>query len=169
MLYDSSAWSPLVASGQLPATFTGVVTGQVPALLWVGSVEYAGGDLLLAAEYSRWRVQVESSEAALLPGSDTESERAYAMAAYRIAHWLQPGAYYSVFYPDTNNRRGRAAYQHDVAGTLRFDLNDHWLLKLEGHFYRGTAGLNSTLNGDAPLNTLPKTWGGFFVKTTVHF
>ena len=29
--------------------------------------------------------------------------------------------------------------QHDVAATLRFDINSHWLVKLEGHYMTGTA------------------------------
>src|SRR5262249_47974142 len=97
------------------------------------------------------------------------SERAYAMCNYRFARWLQGGSYYSLFYPDVTRRSGRASYQHDLAATLRFDINAFWLIKLEGHFMAGTAGLQSTLNDNQPLRALAQYWGVVLVKTTVHF
>ncbi len=142
---------------------------KIPALLWVGSVEYAAHDLLLAAEYSRWHVEVESTDPLLFPESDSESERAYAMVSYRVGRLIQPGIYYSLYYPDVEKKSGASSQQHDVAATLRFDFEDHWLLKLEGHYMQGTAGLSSTLNGGKSLDDLPDRWGVFLVKTTVHF
>jgi hypothetical protein len=152
----------LVAAGQQ-------VSVKIPATLGVGSLEYSAHDLLLAAEYSRWYVSAESSNPALFPQSSTVSERAYAMASYRVAKWFQPGAYYSVLFPDVDNRSGRANIQEDLAATFRFDVNSHWLVKLEGHYMVGTAGLSSALNGNAPLSALDKTWGAFLVKTTAYF
>jgi hypothetical protein len=156
----------LDAAMRLPA---GVVSLQVPALLWVGSIEYAMHDLLLTGEYGRWVVRVDSSDPTLFPASKTVSERLYGMAAYRVSSWLQPGAYYSYYRPDVDVKEGRAAAQHDAAGTLRFDINPHWLVKLEGHFMQGTAGLNAALNGNTPLVNLVERWGVFMVKTTAHF
>jgi hypothetical protein len=86
-----------------------------------------------------------------------------------VAKWLEPGAYYSIFFPDADNRSGRANVQHDIATTLRFDLNSHWLLKLEGHYMLGTAGLTSSLNNNLPLTALAESWGAFLVKTTAYF
>lgn len=143
---------------------------QIPAVLWVGSAEYTSGDLVLAAEYSRWYVGLNSSNASLFPSSPTiTSERAYVMATYRATSLLQPGAYYSVMFPNVDDRSGRQNVQHDVATTLRFDLNEHWLLKLEGHYMIGTAGLDPTLNGNVPLSSLNQAWGVFLAKTTAYF
>jgi hypothetical protein len=157
------------ASGVLPADFSGKVDFALPALLAVGSIEYAPSDLTLAAEYSRWRVPLESSVPALIPESRTVSERFYVMASYRVTSWFTPGLYYSVQYNDIANRDGRAAYQHDLALSLRYDLDANWLLKLESHYMSGTAGLTSALNGGAPLGTLPRDWGVFMAKTTAYF
>jgi hypothetical protein len=56
------------------------------------------------------------------------------------------------------------AYQRDLAVTLRYDVNDAWLWKLEGHFMDGAAAL------DAALNPNPKRyWGLFLLRTTVSF
>ncbi len=146
----------------------GQATVKIPAVLWVGSIEYLHRDLLLAAEYSRWHVRVKSSDPMLFPESSTVSERGYVLATYRLNRWFQPSLYYSVFYPDVDKRSGRANMQHDVAATLRFDVNPHWLFKLEGHYMRGTAGLSPTLNSE-PLDKLTRDWGVLLVKTTAYF
>jgi len=155
--------------GLLPADFRGPMKVQVPAFLAVGSVEYQTGDLLLAAEYSRWRVRIESPNQVLLANNDTVSERAYLMTSYRVMPWLSPGVYYSVLFKDVDHREGRDAYQHDVAATLRFDLTDHWLLKLEGHYLHGTGALTSAQNDNQLTRTLTKDWGLFLLKTTAYF
>jgi hypothetical protein len=145
------------------------VTIEIPAVLAVASVEYVAHDLLLAAEYSRWRVGVNSSDASVLPPGQTVSERAYGMTSYRLSKWVQPGAYYSMYFPDVRNRTGRAQMQHDVAATLRFDINEHWLLKLEGHYMNGTADVSPVLNDNVKRDALPRSWGLFLAKTTVYF
>ncbi len=143
---------------------------EAPVTLAVGSVEYSTHDLLLAAEYSRWFVKADSSDSTIFPSSPlVTSERAYAMASYRANRWVQPGAYYSLLFPDVNHRSGRENMQHDIAATLRFDLNTNWLVKLEGHYMLGTAGLTPALNGNTPLSALDKAWAVFLVKTTAYF
>ncbi len=143
---------------------------ELPAVLAVASVEYVGHDLLLAAEYSRWRVALNTSDSSVVPPSgNIVSERAYGMAAYRLSKWVQPGAYYSLYFPDVDKRSGRAQQQHDVAATLRFDLNEHWLLKLEGHYINGTADVSPALNDNVPKEALQRSWALFLAKTTVYF
>jgi hypothetical protein len=146
---------------------------QFPVHLWVASIEYAGSDLLLAAEYGRWRGKIRSNNPALFPNADGRNERFYVMGAYRVLRWLTPGAYYSVYYPNVDDRKGRDAWEHDVAGTLRFDLNQYWLLKLETHYMQGTAGLddatNKGLNDNRPLIELQRNWWVFLAKSTVYF
>jgi hypothetical protein len=158
---------------RLDATFLGNMAQakvEIPAVLWVGSVEYAAGNFLGAAEYSRWYAKADSSAATIFPSSPTViSERAYVMASYRVSKWLQPGAYYSALFPDADNRDGRARRQYDLATTLRFDINSHWLFKVEGHFMAGTAGLSPGLNGNTSLAALDRYWAAFFAKTTAYF
>jgi hypothetical protein len=173
----------LQMAGELPAGFTNPFKLQVPALLAVASIEYSAHDLLLASEYSRWRVSLESP-VALYAVPETTSERFYAMAAYHVTPWFTPGVYYSVLFPNVDDRQGRnlplastpdaapigrGAYQHDLALTVRYDLNAYWLLKLESHYMHGTAGLSPALNGNRPLSTLVEDWGVFLVKTTAYF
>lgn len=175
--------SDLKTAGIVASDFTGPLRLRIPALLGIASLEYSANDLLLAAEYSRWQVGLQSPVAAF-SAPDTVSERMYAMAAYHVTPWFTPGVYYSLLYANVDDRGGRlppqgavpgsapaghAAYQHDVAVTLRYDLNAYWLLKVEGHYMHGTAGLTSALNDNRLLSSLPEDWVVALVKTTAYF
>jgi hypothetical protein len=144
------------------------VAARLPVVLWVASAEYAREDLLLAAEYSRWRVEVDSRSMGY-PSSVRTQERLYAMGSYRVLPWFTPGAYVSAFYRDVDMREGRQWFQHDFAATLRFDVGRYWLVKLEGHFMHGTADLDASLNGGAQPATLAEDWGLFLAKVTAYF
>ena len=163
------AIQPLEMAGQLPADFSGTVEVRLPALLAVGSLEYAAYDFLFAAEYSRWYVSIESDLPALIPETKSVSERGYVMSSYRVAPWFAPGVYYSVLFGDVDDRHGRDAYQHDIAFTLRYDINPYWLVKLEGHYMSGTAALSPALNDGTLREDLAKDWGVFMAKTTAYF
>ncbi|MDF3069574.1 MAG: hypothetical protein K0R38_5175 [Polyangiaceae bacterium] len=162
------------AAGLLPADYAGTISAYLDAKLWVASVEYQHERLLLAAEYGRTYARYSTGLRA--PTAKIVNEGGYLMASYQVASWFTPGLYYSAFFPDIHDGaqpgvplQGRAAYQHDVAATLRYDLTANWLVKLEGHYMHGTAGLSSALNDNRPLGTLAKDWGVFLLKTTGYF
>lgn len=159
----------LQAAGLLPADSNGLIPFQIPVQLWVASLEYALHDFLFAAEYGRWYARIESDYPEILPPTKTTNERFYFMASYRVAPWFSPGAYYSVLFPDVNSRSGPESYQHDIALTMRFDMTDNWLFKLEGHYMEGTADLDPALNDDMPRTELIPTWGLLLAKTTAYF
>jgi hypothetical protein len=133
----------------------------------IGSIEYSARDLLLGAEYAQTRSDTtSSSDPMMIPEIATVSEGGYGLAAYRIRPWLQPGVYYSFYYPNRNVRDGRQNMHHDVAATLRFDINAHWIVKLEAHFNHGTA----RITGNAMSRAMaPENWGLFLIKTTAYF
>ena len=140
------------------------------SLGWVASAELSRNDLVVSAEYARWHGTQTSDAPALSPPLDLTSERAYVMASYRLTSWLQPAAYYSVLFPDVEHREGREHRQHDVAATLRFDINPYWLVKVEGHYMAGTAGLLNPISINPPdITKADRYWGAFFLKTTAHF
>lgn len=170
---DSANTNALIMAGLVPPDFDGKVTiSQRPSTFVVGSAEYLHEDWLFAAEYARSFKHQRSTLPMLLPTFDEDSERFYVMVNRRFSPCLQSGLYYSVFNADANDRGGHDdmkfperwyAWQRDLAGTVRFDINEHWLWKLEGHFIDGVADLyDSTPN--------PKRyWGLFLLKTTVTF
>jgi hypothetical protein len=168
------AFSPDIANllktaGIAPADFTGKFHVKIPLKLWVASLEYAVHDLLLSAEYGRWIGDVESSAPSVFPNARTVNERYYVMASYHVTPWFTPGAYYSGFFLNMADRTGRQQYQHDVAATLRFDVNPNWLFKLEGHLMRGTAALEGSPNDDKELSKLTRNWCLLMLKTTAYF
>jgi hypothetical protein len=152
------------------ATMPKTATANIPATLGVVSLEYTKDDVLIAAEYARWYTSVESSDPTLFPAQSLRSDRAYLLFALHARPWIQPGAYYSIHYPDFHKQQaGPSAKQHDMAATLRFDINPNWILKLEAHYMRGTAGLSTSLNPGVTLDQLHDHWMLFVAKTTVYF
>jgi len=133
-------------------------------------VEYAAHDWLLAAEYGRWHSKRDSTATAPMLAAQpwVANERYYAMAAYRPGPRLQVGSYYAGYFPDARKRSGRENQLHDFAGTIRVDITQNWLIKLEGHFMKGTAGLNRAIN-DRDAVFLSSRWALFMLKTTAYF
>jgi len=158
----------LAQAGLVPATFNGDVKYKLPAFLWVGSLEYAAHDILLAAEYSRWHVGLDIRPP-IAPEQHQTQTRWYVMGSYRAASWFSPGAYYSVLQNGVAGPNTRNKYQQDFAVTTRFDINQNWLVKLEGHYMRGTAALDPVLNSNIPLGDLSRVWAVFMAKTTAYF
>jgi hypothetical protein len=171
---DAANVSALIMAGVVPPTFNGkLVISQRPDRLWIASAEYAYEDWLFAAEYARFYKRQRTSLPAILPTFEEDAERFYAMATRRFSPTLELGAYYSVVHADVDDRHGHNtmkfaepfyAWQRDAAATIRFDVTDRWLWKLEGHFIDGVADLL------ASRNPMPERfWGLFLVKTTVTF
>lgn len=146
------------------------VTVESKSINWLSSVEYQNRGILLAAEYGRstGRSTVGFMGVAAMT-VHTTGEHAYGLAGYRWRPWLQTTAYYSMLYPDIRQRSGQVHHQYDAAGSVRFDITPHWILKLEAHLLRGTAALSSTLNDGKPLSDLVNQWWLVAAKTTVYF
>jgi hypothetical protein len=137
-------------------------TAEIPVILWMTSIEYSAHDWLLAAEYGRWHSETKTSNPAWVPATKPQTnERYYAMAGYRVAPWLQVGTYYAGYYVHYTIRDGAQNQQHDVAGTLRFDITPNWLIKLEAHYMHDTAALGA--------GTFPPNWAVFLLRTTAYF
>jgi hypothetical protein len=165
--------SALIMAGVVPPDYAGaLVVSQRPDQWVIGSAEYAHEAWSFAAEYSRAFKHQRTSLPAIIPAFDEDSERFYAMASYRPSPRLEAGSYYSVLNLDAHDRHGRDpkyverffAFQRDLAATLRIDVNDRWLWKLEGHFVDGVADLDINANPHPD-----RYWGLFLVRTTVTF
>jgi hypothetical protein len=145
---------------------------QRPASFWVGSAEYIAGDWLFAAEYSRWLNHQQTTIPGLIPTTDDDAERFYAMASYRLSKHFELGSYLAMTYLDVHDRDGDSAkfakkfqaYQRDLTASLRIDINEYWLWKVEAHFIDGVADLQRTQN---PNPT--RYWGLFLFRTTMTF
>lgn len=158
-----------VMLGLAPPGFNGRLNLDIPAVLWLVSAEFARDDLLVTAEYGRWHVSFDASVPTIFPPTDVEREQFYVMASYRFHDLLWPSIYYAALFPDISDRSAPSRHQHDVALTFRLDLNDFWLLKIEGHYLDGTAYLDSVKNEGVPLDELTESWWLFVARTTLYF
>lgn len=142
--------------------------------IYVLSAEYLRDNLTLAAELSRMDVDF-SVVNNLMPGVATMKDQRggyYAQGSYRFSDLFEFGSYYSVYYPDWDNKDGEGlphdyqAWQKDLALTGRFDITGNWILKAEYHFMNGTGHTEPTLNPDGAD---ADTWGMFAAKSTFYF
>lgn len=114
-------------------------TFRMPSSLTVTySAQFDRGRLHLAAEY--WRTPLY-----LILGTGSESitqpidQRSwYPMVRYELTKKLQVGTYYS-HYVDVVDRSLASGYSKDWAISGRYDFNDYFYAKVEGHFLHGTA------------------------------
>lgn len=98
----------------------------------------------------------------------------YVQGGWQASDRWALGAYYSELSNDNTGvtEVGLADYygwQNDLAFSLRVDLTDHWLFKLEYHFIDGVAiGLRRTL-AEEISDPAQRHWGMLTAKTTFHF
>ena len=137
---------------------------------FTGSVEYAYEDLLLVSEYS-----INKYDFSLKPlFSDVrlDTEGYYLSASYRNTDWMETGFYYSVYYANKDDKDGKSftvdhsAWLKDSCISLRFDIMDNWVFKVEGHLMDGTAVM---MNGNNPDNKKKEDWFLFGSKMTFSF
>lgn len=114
------------------------------------SIEYTWQDLIMAAEFWNLDFDTQAYVMGMLAGppGSTEKEGWYVSASYRVNEWFEVGSYYSVFYPDATDKdgdnfpvpspaNGHEAWSKDIALSTRFDINEYWTFKMEGHRISG--------------------------------
>jgi len=153
---------------------------------YVYSLEYTWEDLILAFEYAQTRAKLIMDVPALsMQIPQWSKERGYYVSAtYRVNDWFETGAYYSKFLADTEDPNGESvdplgnpmydpnhkAFRHDYALSLRFDINEYWVAKLEGHYMSGSAQCLSMDNLDSSGNVdLKRHWILWAAKLTFSF
>jgi len=152
-----------------------------------GSVEYTLGNFIFISEYSYSKYDFEFITSLVRTPSDLETEGYYVNGMYRFTNWFETGLYYSVYYPDKNNKSGKkdldnngvrdfnpihSAWQKDTCLSFRFDLSNNWIFKLEGHVLEGTAVMmkaHNTVDYNPADIDLNKNWLLFGAKFTYSF
>ncbi len=135
------------------------------------SGEYIRDNFRIAAEYGQTDTDMRAGTVVL---ADRTNENYYVDAGYRFTDWFELGAYYSVSYEDMDDRDGdryrtvgkpeALAWIKDFALSARFDINEYWIVKIEGHAMDGLKGVNFGDETDPDDN-----WFLFAAKTTVSF
>ena len=112
-----------------------------------------------------------------------KTEGWYVGATYRFTDWFELGSYYSEYYPNRNDKDGTTpdalgryvdpqyrAWNKDICLTTRFDINEFWTVKLEGHMVEGVALLPLTENMDMDSqHTFIEDWEMYAAKVTYSF
>ena len=130
-----------------------------------GSIEYCWKKWTFQTEYYTYLLHPLPETAAIV-GPGTRGDAWYVAASYRFNKWVETGVYYSEWYTDVEHRGDSAQYQKDAALSLRFDLRDWWVFKVEGHYIHGTGLLED--NGANPSQD-NRGWFMLALKTTLSF
>jgi len=156
----------------IPAAYGGPALHQVGnVLLQQYSAEYVWKKWTFQAEYYTYNFTGHSYFPAagnayvppsLVGNTGDNPESWYAAASYRINKLMEAGAYYTQFKDNTDG-----SWQNDAALSLRFDLKDWWIFKVEGHCINGTGLLRD--NGDNAVRNNNETWFMLAVKSTISF
>jgi len=148
-------------------------------VMFVYSIEYTWNDLVLAAELMKGRgdYSVDIPAFGGIVQEGLRKERGYYVsAAYRFNDWFEAGTYYSVYYPDSTDKDGddgvaSGMYRYDYEGwlkdyalSLRFDINEFWTAKIEGHLMDGAALCLAVDN-----NELEEDWYMIAAKLSFSF
>ncbi len=132
---------------------------------------------MLAAEYKQTRTEwnIESTYThpifiALTSDQRSKEHGYYISAAYRLNGWLEMGTYYSISYFSSYDKDGDtmnpdySGWLEDYALSFRFDINEYWIAKIEGHLMDGIAYCI-----DIDNDNYKKNWWMFAAKITFSF
>ncbi|MFW5859771.1 MAG: hypothetical protein ACOCYP_07060 [Planctomycetota bacterium] len=190
------AWSPPMGGLRLSTTWMRIATldatGAAPDgarfaytvddldAVFFGA-EYTWGPWTFAAEYMRWGFDaVLDLHSPLGTARHYEAiDRAgwYVSAAYECCDQLTLFAVYDELYRDIHDRdgnevdpargwEGHQMYHKEVYAGVRYDINDHWVVKGEVHAVHGSAVVYELEND---RQTPDEDWYFFALKTTVVF
>lgn len=154
---------------------------EVKAKFVGGAIEYIYNNFVFSAEYQVFDTETYVAGSKV---SNPELEEAYVMASYRFTGWFELGTYFSMHFADRKDRDGKKAaalYQasfgtrglkfreegwlNDFAITTRFDINDKWIVKLEGHLMNGLADVDYDASDPNP----DETWVLYAAKLSYNF
>jgi hypothetical protein len=144
------------------------------------SLEYLTGDWVFAAEAGRSLATISyfaNDTGPRVVTFDFKSDYWYVSAARRINHWLELGTYYSYSrdeQPATYSvlpalPDNPTPVQGDYALSARFDLNEHVLFKLEGHYMDGAGKIFDTYAHRQPIANRDNSWTMIAAKITFSF
>jgi len=140
------------------------------------SAEYTTGDWAFAAETGRENVHYAVLYPPAPPGVWLFSKYRYyyLSASRRINRWLELGAYYSYSHFEQYGVNSATAVfpmqrQGDTALSVRFDINDHLLFKLEGHYMDGAGKIFDIPSYPQPVALRNNSWAMFAAKITYTF
>lgn len=111
----------------------------------VGFAEYQKNRFVFTFEHAF--DTISSELVGFQPESESTSQSFYYRAGYQVTDQIQIGGYYSVIYRDKDDKDGESyeangqpaalAWNKQLTASVRFDLIDNLILKLEAHHFDG--------------------------------
>lgn len=139
----------------------------------LGSLEYSKGDWTFAAEAGR-----EQGKYVLVYLGTTiapsinfgRQDYWYISASHRVNRWLELGTYVSHTADRYSSTVGVSPLkQNDFSFSTKFDVNDHLLFKVEGHFMDGAGKIYDTPSNRQPIALRDERWKMVAAKMTYSF
>jgi hypothetical protein len=168
-VYSYSFFSKLASDGPFAAYPPVNLHLQFDRLNYnTASAEYVWNNWVFAAEWQRTGGDYTINAAPILPTTPGQygTDSWYAAASRRLNEKFEVGAYYGDLKARYSSG-GSKNYQHDLAVSLRYDLNEHVLFKLEIHDISGTYQTFNTVRTPNPI--LKDRTTLFAAKTTLSF
>ena len=152
-----------------------LATSESTTQFHIGSAEFVWNDLTVVGEYYARNSDTTMTSSAGITDIERKTESYYLSASYVFTDWFTLGAYYSVYYPDKDDKDGdnkaigedHRAWEKDLAVTFRFDINPYWIFKVEGHAVDGTANVIGIDNPDNDFSDSDWYYGA--AKVTFSF
>ncbi len=172
--YSYSHYTNLSTDGKFVAMPTLNMHSNISRFSWnTLSAEYLVGDWVFAAEWQRSEGDFGYSAppAVTAPASPVGWDGWYVAASRRLNARFEVGAYYGFLKDRFASATTPDAQKHqaDYALSLRFDVNEHVLVKIEGHYLDGTYQTFNTTRIPNPPATRSNTNTLLAVKTTLSF
>ena len=112
---------------------------MAPNLMMAYYAEWKKGKWYLAAEYWRTPLNLVLTMGGTVVPVPLDPRSWYPMVSYRATKKLQVGSYYSHYVNKAAETSLPANYSKDWVVSGRYDFNQYFYGKLEGHFLHGTA------------------------------
>lgn len=172
-VYSYSEYADLSTSGPFGAYPAANLWSNFAKFSWhTASVEYVTGNWVLAAEWQQCGGKLDYGAPPVLPTVHDSSGWTgwYLSAARRLNDRFEVGAYYGQLlqrYEGSTSDPRR--HQYDSALSVRFDLNEHVLFKVEAHYFEGTYQTFNTTRIPNPASTRRNHNTVIAAKTTLSF
>lgn len=122
-------------------------------------LKYVLGELIVVAELFSQESEIEIFTSIDIPGMENPIARDISLlsyhlvTSYRFTEWFELGCFYTEYFEDKDDRDGKEQAEEwgllpasfwlkDFALSTRFDINDYWIVKLEGHMMNGLNGVD---------------------------
>ncbi len=173
-VYSYSQYSNLGTDGNFVAVPSLNLHSNIARFSWnTVSAEYSWREWVFASEWQRSYGGFGYSAPPIVTAAPSPVgwDGWYVSAARRLNARFEAGAYYGYLktrYPSPTTPDAQR-HQADYALSLRYDINEHVLVKIEGHYLDGTYQTFDTARIPNPSATLRNNNTLLAVKTTLSF